>query len=261
MSSLGRTDYSELVTRLFQGGRCPTYSSLLVTERQYLHGLISSNASDQELLNFFQEKNGTRSAASVDGGDAVSRDLPPAAAAAGDSVQEPVVYVSNPRLPEGVQELNVQLVDGAGSAIVHSDPPISEHIDGAASVAAQQPSVSSQVQPASVVPLKMAKQRKPNPQIRKVTIHTCWQRHKRKNKKPQIVKGSTRSLTTAPKKGVPGARRDYQIALGEGLPNPIFDPVCINGLCVSFLLCVCVRVPNLITPSSDKTASGIVLRC
>ena len=245
MSSLCRTDYSELVTRLFQGGRCPTYSSLLVTERQYLHGLISSNASDQELLNFFQEKNGTRSAALVDGGaeaHAVSTDLP--LPASGDSVQEPVVSVSNPLLPEEVQERNVQLVDGAGSAIVHSDPPISDHIDGAASVAEQQPSVSSQVQPASVVPLKMAKQKKPNPQIRKVTIHSCWQTHKRKNKKPQIVKGSTRSLTTAPKKGVPGARRDYQIALGEGLPNPIFDPVCINGLCVSFFfvrVCACAQ--------------------
>lgn len=67
---------------------------------------------------------------------------------------------------------------------------------------------------------------------------------KEKNKKPQIVKGSTRSLTTAPKKGVPGARRDYQIALGEGLPNPIFDPVCINGLCVSFFfvrVCACAQ--------------------
>ena len=129
MSSLCRTDYSKLVTRLFQGGRCPTYSSLSVTERQHLHVLISNNASggDQELLNFFQAKNGPVSAASVAGGaeaNEVSRVLPPPAA--GDSLQQPVVSVSNPHLPGEVrtiptllQELSLLVLDGcSGSAIV-----------------------------------------------------------------------------------------------------------------------------------------------
>ena len=75
----------------------------------------------------------------------------------------------------------------------------------------------------------------------------------------------------APKKGVPGARRDYQIALGEGLPNPIFDPVCINGLCVSFFfvrVCACAQFnynllqhvqsskPRMATNSSLESASS-----
>jgi hypothetical protein len=45
------------------------------------------------------------------------------------------------------------------------------------------------------------------------------------------------------------------------MPQTAGKPLSRYALIASFFLCVCVRVPNLLTPSSNGTASGIVLRC
>jgi hypothetical protein len=208
------------------------------------------------------------SAASVAGGgeaNDVRRIVPPAAADDDDSAQQPdsaasvagggdandvpinVQPVSIPHLPGEVrtiptllQELNSRVVEaGEGSAILqeHSLPADLQII--AAAPLAEQSSDIGHCQPASV-PQKMTQKKKAKSKSKRVTLNSCWTIRKKRNKRPQIVNSSTRSRTTAPKKGLPGARRDYQIALGEGLPNPIFDQVCINGLCVSvFVVRVC----------------------
>ena len=186
MPQISRASFGMLMTRLFGLNRSPAFSNLTAQQRTQLHTLIGQNADDQSF--FF----------------ALGVSSPPAASGDGPAAAAP--YISE----------QAQQLDGEVSAPSPSAASSSGRVDAANGNVAVVTGNNSSAPPAASGQVPSALER--------------FKRTLAKRHVPPEVPQSTKKrkvVHIAPKapRRYPGARQHYQIHLGHGLPNPIFNQV------------------------------------
>jgi len=173
------------------------------------------NQSDQPPLESGSSDPAVPCAAAIAGGAAAAQ--APAANGSGNAVPQEVNQSDQPPLESGSSDPAVPCAAAiAGGAAAAQE---------LAAYGADAPCESSSIRPATTAVVRTSGQgnlHKKKPPSKK----DCW---KQKGKRTTFARPKNKSSEPIPIRtrppNAPGARCDYQIALGEGLPNPIFDQV------------------------------------
>ena len=254
---MNRLQFGKLMTRLFNTNPSPSFESTSVSLRRDLASMLQAGAEDDS----FYRKLGKNADGTVRRDAASAQD--PAANGSGNAVPQEVNQSDQPQLESGSSDPAVPCAaaiaggaaaaqepaaNGSGNAVPQevnqsdqpplesgsSDPavPCAAAIAGGAAAAqelaaygADAPCESSSIRPATTAVVRTSGQgnlHKKKPPSKK----DCW---KQKGKRTTFARPKNKSSEPIPIRtrppNAPGARCDYQIALGEGLPNPIFDQV------------------------------------
>ena len=208
---MNRLQFGKLMTRLFNTNPSPSFESTSVSLRRDLASMLQAGAEDDS----FYRKLGKNADGTVRRDAASAQD--PAANGSGNAVPQEVNQSDQPPLESGSSDPAVPCAAAiAGGAAAAQE---------LAAYGADAPCESSSIRPATTAVVRTSGQgnlHKKKPPSKK----DCW---KQKGKRTTFARPKNKSSEPIPIRtrppNAPGARCDYQIALGEGLPNPIFDQV------------------------------------
>ena len=206
---MNRLQFGKLMTRLFNTNPSPTFESTSANLRLDLARMLQAGAEDDS----FYQKLGKNADGTVRCDAAAAQE--PAANATGNAVPQEVNQSDQPPLESGSSDPAVPCADAiAGGAAAAQEL-----------AAYDAPFESSSIRPATTAVFRTSGQGNLHKK-KKPAKQDCW---KQKGKRTTFTRPKYKSSEPIPIRtrppNAPGARCDYQIALGEGLPNPIFDQV------------------------------------
>jgi hypothetical protein len=231
MAEFSRIHYTQLTFRIFGTNPCPTYASLSTLERQTLQRMRLEIATDASFLDYLSQRGQRQqlSAASLAPAPAIAPLLEGGASDgvnAGSVIQErqqqqqhQVSAASPAPAPAFAPFLENSAFDDNNAGMEESQQEQDED--------QRRPQQHPQQEAAQV--LSRIQKAKPRPLKKPATLTTCWNksRKKKRSQRPASTKRNKQNKYVPPVK-LPGARYDFQIGFGEGLPNPTFEPVCIG---------------------------------